>query len=235
MPTAHAAAHLHPSQRACGQNYTTANSLHLSIPPANITHFLPSCFFGFHPSFLLPVSPFPLPPPQITAVFTRALGDLPTRPRKRSHLPYQVLKKKEKRTDKKKKPHPNPTGQVACSCTGRLVWTLLCLCVGASCVSKSRQTTAILLLAPNSLIHSFVQSIASPPLSHFISLPWCGVSPSFLQDYTVENFLLLLLLPWPAFFSPGKNTDMHRPTLYSMPLQRANSFLLSLYFSLVGH
>lgn len=129
-------------------------------------------------------------------------------------------------------PHPNPTGQDACSRTGLLVWTLLCLCVGASCVSKSRQPTAILLLAPNSLIHSFVQSIASPPQSHFISLPWCGVSPSFLQDYTVEN---LLLLSWPAFFSPGKNTHTHRPTLYSMPLQRANSFLLSLYFSLVGH
>lgn len=102
LPTAHAAAHLHPSQRACGQNYTTANSLHLSIPPANITHFLPSCFFGFLPSFLPSLSP--PPPPQITAVFTRALGDLPTRPCKRSDLPYWAFKKKKGQTKKKEAP-----------------------------------------------------------------------------------------------------------------------------------
>lgn len=205
--------------------------IYLFPPPTSPTSFLPVFLVSFLLSFLPSLSP--PPPPQITAVFTRALGDLPTRPCKRSDLPYWAFKKKKKKDrQKKKKPHPNPTGQDACSRTGLLVWTLLCLCVGASCVSKSRQPTAILLLAPNSPIHSFVQSIASPPQSHFISLPWCGVSPSFLQDYTVEN---LLLLSWPAFFSPGKNTHTHRPTLYSMPLQRANSFLLSLYFSLVGH
>lgn len=194
-------------------------------------HPLPSFLFFWFPSFFPSFLVSPPSPSDYCSVY-QSFGRLTHQAMQEVRLALLGFKKKKKDRQKKKKPHPNPTGQDACSRTGLLVWTLLCLCVGASCVSKSRQPTAILLLAPNSLIHSFVQSIASPPQSHFISLPWCGVSPSFLQDYTVEN---LLLLSWPAFFSPGKNTHTHRPTLYSMPLQRANSFLLSLYFSLVGH
>lgn len=103
LPTAHAAAHLHPSQRACGQNYTTANSLHLSIPPANITHFLPSCFFGFLPSFL--VSP---PSPSDYCSVYQSFGRLTHQAMQEVRLALLGFKKKNKKKDRQKKKEAPP-------------------------------------------------------------------------------------------------------------------------------
>lgn len=91
------------------QPTTYIHPQHPILPPS-LTHFLPS-FISFLPS--PPCLPFsPLPPPQITAVFTRALRDLPTRPRVRSHSPHQA----------KKNPPKSYQASCLCSRTG-------CLCV----------------------------------------------------------------------------------------------------------
>lgn len=70
-------------------------------------------------------------------MFTRALRDLPSGPCMRPHSPSQP--------DRGKKTHPNPIGQVACSCRGHLVW-LFCFrvpagvwCIGKAAFFKSSQ------------------------------------------------------------------------------------------------
>lgn len=132
--------------------------IHLST---HFTHFLPSCFFLVSfPS--LPVSP---PTPSDYCSVYQSF-------RRLTHQATQVVTLTCWGGAKTKTQHPNHTGQVACSCSGRLV-------------ASAKQPTAILLLAPNYLAHSFVQSIASSPRSHFSLLHWCGVSPKSLQDYTV--------------------------------------------------
>lgn len=76
---------------AADRAHSHPTAIHLFSPDASST--LPS-FPLMHPSILpLPHQPTStLPLPQITAVFTRALRDLPTRPRVRSHLPHQTKK-----------------------------------------------------------------------------------------------------------------------------------------------
>lgn len=78
-------AHSHPPPTACRLVYHTADHVYASL--TSHPHSLPS-FLCFLSSLLPPPTPFP----QITAVFTRALRDLPTRPRVRSHSPRQAKK-----------------------------------------------------------------------------------------------------------------------------------------------
>lgn len=79
--------------------------------PPILSHFLPSFFYFLPLPRCLPV---PLPPPQITAVFTRALRDLPTRPRVRSHSPRRAKK------------NPLKSYQASCLLTH---WLPMCVCV----------------------------------------------------------------------------------------------------------
>lgn len=144
----------------CRMDYPTANYLHPSLtsrPPS-----LP--FVSFLPSFLsLPAFLFPSPPPQITAVFTRALRDLPTRPRVRSHSPRRAKK------------NPPKSYQASCLLTHWLpecVDNVFCVRVGACCVS--RRPTAILLLAQNPLV-PLLRSPYRVSFSvsfHLVSLVW---------------------------------------------------------------
>lgn len=98
--------------------------------PSNyIRHFLPF-FFRFLPPFLS------LPPPQITAVFTRALRDLPTRPRVRSHSPHRA---------KKTLPKSYRASRLLTHCL--CLWTLCFVsgdCILGACRCMSRQPCDLL-------------------------------------------------------------------------------------------
>lgn len=134
-------------------------------------------------SLLLSLLVSPLPLPQITAVFTRALADLPTRPRKRPHSPRQ---------GKIKTQHKSYQASA-------------CLC----CVSFQTKKQ-------NLLNHLFV----------FHCFCFFGYR-EMDRGTTCRNMLLKSIL----FSLP----DKHTPPLYFLPLQRAHSFLLSFYFSWLGH
>lgn len=194
-----------------------------SQPPLSITD-IQSTLTSFLPSSVSSLSSFlslsaPLSP-QITAVFTRALRDLPTRPRVRSHSPHQAKK------------NPPKSYQASCLLTH---WLPVCGCDVPVCVCVCR----CMLRQPCSLpqffehkilIPSFTHSIMSRSLYRFTLLPWCGVSLISLQAYIVNN------APPPsrlAFFSPTY-TCIHRPTLCCLPLWGANGFLLITCFSFGG-
>lgn len=81
---------IHPQLPGGGTIPQPTTSIHRRHPVH--TRSLPSfllLFPPFLPSFLSLSAPLS---PQITAVFTRALRDLPTRPRVRSHSPHQAKK-----------------------------------------------------------------------------------------------------------------------------------------------
>lgn len=163
------AAHSQLPPTACRQDYPTASYLHPSLtshPPS-----LPS-FFHFLP--FPPCLPVPLPPPQITAVFTRALRDLPTRPRVRSHSPRRAKK------------NPLKSYRAGCLLTHWLpmcVDVVFCVHIGGCCVSQAIYRNFSLSTKSSSLAHAIV----SRSWSQFTLLSWCGVSMISLQDYTVKK------------------------------------------------
>ena len=153
-------------------------------------------------SFLLssPSLPTPLllPPPQITAVFTRALRDLPTRPRVRSDSPHRAKK------------NPPKSYRASCllthwmpPCVDNVVF---CVRVGA-CLRQTHSLQQFFSSHKIPLVSSSSLSIVS--LSHFTFFPWCRVSLISLQDYTVKNLLLLLFVSWPGFSSTLANTHIY--------------------------
>lgn len=79
----------------CAPAHSHPTAIHPSIPDTSSTLPSPAVLqSSFLPSYLsIYLLSSPTAPPQITAVFTGALRDLPTRPRVRSHPPHQAKKK----------------------------------------------------------------------------------------------------------------------------------------------
>lgn len=139
-------------------------------------HPLPSFLF-FLVSFLLSFLPSlsPPPPPQITAVFTRALGDLPTRPCKRSDLPYWAFKKKKKKGQTKKKEAPPKSYWARCLLThwppGVDVVVFVRRCILRQQVKTAYCNTSISTKFSNSFLCS-VYCISSSVSFHLPPLVW---------------------------------------------------------------
>lgn len=162
---------------------------------STLTSFLPSSVSSLS-SFLSLSAPLS---PQITAVFTRALRDLPTRPRVRSHSPHQAKK------------NPPKSYQASCLLTHWLPVcgcdVPVCVCVGACCVSHAAYRNSL------STKSSF------PPSLTLSCLILCIVSPCFLgvECHWSPCKPILLIPPHPPSFLPLANLHMHSQAYIVLP------------------